>query len=424
MHFLIVLMTGAALLTASPDSTSRVTVKDATSYLRPEYQQLAHKLAISPASVPTNGNQFEKISAGPRYGELLFEDFRNASSLIELEIFLFAEDHDGIAARDILFDKVRQGVEVRYIYDNFGNFFDSAFDGRKVFTGFYRGLSMGGINMRSLTPLHRADPSLIRPECRDHRKIGIIDKRIAYVGGMNITSGSISGWGDTQLRITGPAVQCLRSVMLLNWNDLARNKAQRDELILEVAPDASPEGGSIIQVVPDGYDQPAFMMEEAITWLLDNAKEYIWFETPYFLPPHSIVKAMKRAAGRGVDVRLIVPIETDMSSFDPAFRSCFRECVEGGVRILYRKPPFNHSKTFLCDDYIMAVGSSNLDKISLWSLYEINVLVYDRAKALEQREYLEDVMDEAAEVDLELIDSWDSAELFKQSMLRIISPFL
>ena len=412
----------AASLLAAPSDT--VTVKDATPLIRPEFQGLARKLAISPAFVPTTGNEYELISSGKQYADLLYADFRAAASLIELELFLFGQDPDGARARDILFEKVKEGVEVRYTHDSFGNFFDNIFDGRKVFTGYYDSLSRGGINVRDFSPFYRIDPTLCNPTWRNHRKINIIDKRIAYTGGMNITEGSISGWGDAMLRITGPAVQSLRSILLLNWNDLARRKSEREELNLTVRGNATADGGTILQVVADGADQPAFMAEEAIVWVLEHARDYVWFETPYFLPDKPIIDALGKAAARGVDVRIILPIDSDLPALDPAYRSCLERCFRKGAKILYRKPPFNHSKTLLCDDYLLSVGSTNLDKMSLRSLYEVNVYIYDEPEALRHRRYLEDAMEGAQEVDQAFIDAWDSRERFRQFIFGIISPFL
>ncbi len=424
MHLLCGLLIGASLLAAPSQSADTVYVADATPQIRPHYQGLARKLAVSPAAIPTAGNRLETLRSGKDYSERLFADFREAKNLIELEVFLFGRDPDGRKTRDLLCEKIKEGVEVRYIHENFGNFFDSIFDGRPVFTGYYDSLALGGFNLRNQSPLWKIDPTWANPHWRDHRKINIIDKGIAYTGGMNITEGSMSGWGDTMLRITGPAVQSLRSVLLLTWNDLAVREEDRDVQVLRPAGTARKNDGTIIQVVPDGPDQKALMMEETMIWALDNARDYVWFETPYFLPNRTLLKAMKRAVDRGIDVRLFLPLVSDMTSFDPAYRSSLKDCLDMGIRVFYRNPPFNHSKTFLCDDYILSVGSSNFDRLSLESLYEVNVLIYDEEAALAHKDYLLDALGDSAEADLSLVDSWDFKERFLQFCLGIISPYL
>ncbi|MBR5906630.1 MAG: phosphatidylserine/phosphatidylglycerophosphate/cardiolipin synthase family protein [Bacteroidales bacterium] len=418
MNVLYILVAGVALLSAQPDNAT-VTCKDATPAIQPYYRNLARKLAIKPALMPTGGNDFEIIRAGKRYSELLFSDLESAKDLIELEVFLFGEDKDGKRVRDVLVDKVAQGVTVRYIHDNFGNFFDNAFDGRPNFTGYYRNMRKSGIDVRQHSPLWRPDYTYTDPIYRNHRKINLIDKKTAYVGGMNLSEGSMSGWGDTQIRITGPAVQCVREIFLEDWSRVGPKASETGA----PAPDGEREG-KILQFVADGPDQPAYMMEEVIVWLLEHAKEYVWFETPYFLPTRPVMKAMSKAAERGVDVRVIAPEVTDMTSFDSAFHATAKECVKSGIKLLYRKPPFNHSKTLVCDDYITCVGSSNLDKLSLQSLYEINVLIYDSSAAIDHKAYLTEAQEGAKIADQDYIDSWSASERFKQSLLGIISPWL
>ena len=366
----------------------------------------------------------EMLRSGRSYTELLLDDIDSARSLIELEVFLFGEDSDGIRVCDVLAGKVSQGVEVRYIHDNFGNFFDSVFDGRPVFTGFYHGMQKKGIKLREHSSLLLPDYTYTEPTARNHRKINLIDKKVAYLGGMNISEGSMSGWGDTQVRITGPAVQNVREIFLDDWNRLGPKDTDHGSPTPDALAAPGEDGGKILQLVPDGPDQPAYMMEEAITWLLEHAKKYVWFETPYFSPSPQVLKALKKAAARGIDIRVLVPEVSDMSSFDPAFRAPVKECVESGVKVIYRKPPFNHSKTFVCDDYITCVGSTNLDKLSLQSLYELNVLIYDAPTAIEHKAYLAAEQDGATIADQALFDSWDKSELFKQSLLSLFSHWL
>ena len=316
MHSILSLAICAALSSGPvlpPADTAYI--QDATSFIEPEYQPLARRLSVAPESLPTAGNSFEIIRKGRRFGDLLYQDFRNARELIELEMFLFCDDSDGRMAREILFSRVKDGVIVRYVHDNFGNFFDSIFDGRPVFSGYFDQMSAGGIVKYDFAPLLQIDPTYTYPGQRNHRKIFLIDKEIAYTGGMNISEGSISGWGDCNLRITGPAVQCLRSIFSRNWNKSAKKRADKVNLRLIVSEPSSRPDGIILQTVPDGADAPGFMAEEAMTSALENARDYVWFETPYFNPPRSVVKAITAAARRGIDVRVIVPVENDLPAF-------------------------------------------------------------------------------------------------------------
>lgn len=425
MNFLFILVAGVTLLSSQPDNNAAMTCRDATPAIQPYYRNLARKLAIKPALMPTGGNDFDILRTGKLYSEFLHRDLESAEDLIELEVFLFGEDKDGTKVRDVLVDKVAHGVTVRYLHDNIGNFFDNTFDCRPNFTGYYRNMKKSGIDIRQHSPLWRPNYTFTDPTYRNHRKINLIDKKTAYIGGMNISEGSMSGWGDTQIRITGPAVQCAREVFLEDWNRGAGPKLPETGRLSVAAVDNDCDtNGKILQFVTDGPDMPAYMMEEVIVWLLEHAKEYVWFETPYFLPSSPVMKAMNEAARRGVDVRVISSEVTDMDFCDPAFHATAKECVKSGIKLLYRKPPFNHSKTLVCDDYITCVGSSNLDKLSLQSLYDINVLIYDSSTAIDHKAYLTEAQEGAKIADQDYIDSWSASERFKQSLLGIISPWL
>ncbi len=420
MKLLLLLL--ASVMAAPRVPADTVTVHDATPLIQERFRPLARGLAVSPECVPTSGNDFRIIRSGREFGDLLYSDFRGATRSIEMELFLFCNDSDGYEARDILFGKVKDGVKVNYIHDNFGNFFDSVFDGRPVFSGFADEMVRGGINLVEFAPLYRLYPTFMYPGERNHRKITVIDRSVAYTGGMNISEGSISGWGDCHLRITGPAAGSLRGAFLRNWNKTAR---RRDRCSLVFRVEEAPEReGKILQVVPDGADMPSHMAEDALVWVLDHARDYVWIETPYFYPPRPVVDAIKRCAGRGVDVRVIVPIEQDLPSLAPAFRTYFKECAQAGVKMIYRKPPFNHSKTFLADDYLVCIGTTNLDKISMRRNYEVNTYIYDASTAAAQKEYLLQAQEGSILIGDEEFDSWDAGEYFKRTMLWFISDFL
>ena len=386
--------------------------------IRPEYQEFAHNMAISPASLPTSGNDIRIITVGKDFGELLYKDFRDAGNQIEMELFLFGDDSDGREARDILFSKVKEGVEVKYTHDAFGNFFDSIFDGRPVFKGFYDQMAAGGINVRYFSTLLAFHRSFSTPAQRQHRKIIVMDEKVAYTGGMNITEGSISGWNDCMLRVTGPAVQSLRDIWTLNWNYVGGLFGKKVRVGLEPSAESPVPEGKILQVVPDGPDISAHMAEDAMVWVLENARDYVWFQTPYFIPSGTLLKALKKAAERGLDVRVIIPLVGDLPTFEPVIRSYFKTCLDSGVKVYQRNPPFVHSKTFVCDDYLYCVGSTNLDKLSLKRNYEVNVYIYDEASALEGKETFQEALADSELVTPELFETWDGKEKFNQKFLR------
>ena len=427
MSFLSILLStllfAGSVPAAPPPQNVPVEIPDASAFIRPEFQPFARLLSISGASVPTSGNQFEVITRGPDFGDLLFTDFRNAKRLIEMELFLFGDDKDGLAARELLVSRVQDGVEVKYVHDSFGNFFDAIFDGRPVMDGFFTNMSKRGMQVRDYSPMYRIYWTLTDPGQRQHRKIIVIDEEIAYTGGMNITEGSISGWNDCMLRLTGPSVPCLRSEWARTWNRTKSGK--KGDVFMDIHPVEAPSAeGKIVQIVPDGPDIPAHTAEESYIWALENAKDYIWFQTPYFIPNRQLLGALKKAAERGLDVRVVIPLEGDLPAFEPVIRSYFKTCVESGVKLYLRNPPFVHSKTFVCDDYLVCIGSTNLDKLSLKRNYEVNVYIYDEPTALDLKSVYQDYFSNSVIVNQELFDSWTGKEKFNQKLQRLISPWL
>ena len=410
---------GAVIPSELPERSDTVLVEDATSLIRPGYRGLAKALTFSAASIPTVGNDIEIITNGLHYKELLMQDYRSARDYIELETFLFGSDTSGRVFKKLLSEKVKEGVPVRYTHDNFGNLFDNIFDGRPFFNGYYTSMRKDdGVNLRNFTPARRLNDGLYPMSSRNHRKISVIDGKVAYVGGMNINDGSLGAWEDTHIRVTGPAVMSLRALFLQNWNMLAKGKSGRIPLYL-VKSDSVPTGeGPVFQVFADGPDMPAHSVQDALIWTLDNASRYVYIETPYFMPTRVLVKAMKRAAARGVDVRLLVPRDCDVVAATPVNHSFYKACVRGGVRIFERVDRFVHSKVFVADDYLLYIGSSNMDTVSLLKLYEAGAMIYDENSATKlARSFLNDIKG-CEEVTEATFAGWSSKERFQQTMLK------
>lgn len=418
MNSILTVLLAATVLSGTPASDGGVTVADATPLIRDEYKPLANLLSIRPAFCPTSGNTLEVMRVGTRYKETMTEDFDNAEKLIEIECLLFGDDHDGNEIKALLAEKVDEGVQVRYTHENFGNFFDSIFDGRQVMVGYYDDMSRIGIDKRDFGPLLRFWWTYLHAGQRNHRKINVIDEKIGYIGGMNITSGSLSAWGDAHVRVTGPGVYSLRSIFLQNWNAVGFDKRKEERFDLNISSDKPSADGKILQVVADGPDEPAHMAERALEWVLDNAKQYVYMETPYLVPTQRLLKALKRAAARGVDVRLVVPRVCDMEIVDPINHYYGEECAKAGIKFYFRRPPFNHSKVFVADGYLSCIGSSNLDKLSLKRLYEVNAYIYDEEIAGEILRGMQKAMENSDLMDAEHLVPWTSKEKFDMTLVK------
>ena len=418
---LIPLLCRAFCPSGNSESPDTVYIQDATSLIREQYRPLARFLTFIPASIPTVGNDMEIITDGRRYRQLLTADFSGAKDYIELETMLFASDTSGRFFKDLLLQKVKDGVAVRYTHDNVANLFDNMFDGRTFFNGFYTDMRKRGIDMRNFKPLRRVNDGFYPISSWNHRKISIVDGDVAYVGGMNINDGSMGFWEDTHIRLKGPAVMSLRSMFLQNWNMLSVTRDGRIPLHLVRSETPASGDGPVFQLFADGPDVPAHSVQDALIWTLENASRYVYIATPYFMPTNRLVKAMKSAATRGVDVRVLIARDADMEIASPVNHSYYKNCVRSGVRIFERVDRFVHSKVFVADDYLLYIGSSNMDKQSLLKLYEAGAMIYDEQTATFNAQKFLDDLNGTEEVTETTFAGWSASERFKQKFYRPIS---
>ena len=177
-----------------------------------------------------------------------------------------------------------------------------------------------------------------------------------------------------------------------------------------------------MQVVSEGPFDGHLTMENSYVWLLDNTTDYFYARTPYFSPPRDVLDAMKRAAMRGADVRLIVPGVSDISIMDSVNRSFFRTCLKSGIRIFTSRGAFNHSKTFVTDDYVTSIGSVNMDYRSFRINYEDNAFIYDQPVAGRMKDEFEsDCENICDEITLRDVREWTLLQKVKQGFARLLS---
>lgn len=327
------------------------------------------------------GNSLEIITSGLRKRELLLEDIRRAQQYIHIEYFRFGNDKAGREVRDLLYQKAAQGVQVRFLNNNLV--------GRQIPRSFFRDMRKHGIEMLPYTHIHYGLRTfLMRINRQNHRKIVIIDGKVAYTGGMNLNDNYFYRWRDTHLRIEGPAIARLQVAFIDNWFTCGGKLSHPLPYYMDI-PLCGGEGplkDKTIQIVTDACENPWPTTQMAYEWILQNAREYLYIQTPYFVPPPSFLQALQAASLRGVDVRVMVPRRVDTPLAGPANRSYYKECMEAGIRIYERSGEFIHSKTLVCDDYLSIVGASNLDMRSFVLNNEVNTIIYDTQTALHCKE--------------------------------------
>lgn len=376
--------------------------------IRPAYRPLAQILSDIPAEYPTSGNTVEIIRNGEQKLGMLIRDILDARRYVHMEYFEFLRDHGSYLVRSALMLKGMDGLEVRYIEEDFLNIPHSNY--------LFNSMRHAGVQVEHFSPFW----------CnrRNHQKIVTIDDAIAYTGGMNVGNHYWYEWDDTHLRLTGPCVQQLEALYERMWRRVKGKPSRASAHEGEIPAPEVPEDAYrnvVVQVMADEPEVGHAIMESYI-WMLDHCQDYLYIQTPYFTPPQEVMGAMKRAVARGLDLRLLIPAVTDMKVADPANRSYYKECLEAGIRIFESSGRFNHGKVFVADDYVSSAGSANVDGRSLKHNYENNTYFYDTAVSLDFKRQLLLEFSRAHEVTLEEVESWSFGKRLGNSLCRILGP--
>ena len=317
-------------------------------------------------------------------GENLFPELldalRTAKHHIHIEYYIYENDHIGNAIKNILIEKVRAGVEVRFIYDDFGS--------QGIRKNIVKELLANGV---PAFPFYKINFVKLanRMNYRNHRKLCIIDGRTGYIGGMNVALRYVKGtrkqeWRDTHMRLRGGAVYGIQRAFLVDWYFMARTLITDKVYYPVLSPQIS--NNCIAQVVTSSPVSPWPDIMQGYMRILLEAKKYVYMESPYFLPTEPILFAMRTARQAGVDIRLMLPARTDSKIIEWAGRSYVQAALEAGVMICFYCAGFNHSKLLVCDDSLCTCGSTNVDFRSFENNFEANVFFYDKEMALKMKE--------------------------------------
>ena len=333
------------------------------------YESTINLFSRQSYSMPFINQRTDILTSGYEFFPLLLRDIAAAKSHIHIDMYIFEDDALGLLISDALIAKARQGVEVRIIYDDVGSW--------KVKKRFWERMRDEGIDLEPFMRV-RFPRFTSHVNYRNHRKIIVIDGNVGYIGGMNIALRYVKGkgkqdsWRDTMLRIEGGAVNGLQQTFLLDWYFVDRTLLSDRKYYTKPTSE-----GALMQTVTSGPVGKYPEIMQGYLSIIMSARHYIYFETPYFLPPDAVLLAMKTAAAAGVDVRLLVPRDNDAFLVDWASRSYLREASEAGIKVSLYEGAFLHSKLMVCDDAVSTCGSTNLDFRSFENNFEANTFIYD-----------------------------------------------
>ena len=358
------------------------------------------------------------VDGAAKYQALLAE-IAAARHHVHLEYYIYEPDATGTTLRDALVERARAGVKVRLLLDAIGSararrFFAPLLDAGGELAWFHP-MRFGHVWRRPWANL------------RTHRKIVVIDGAIAYTGGMNVTDEQDERLGDSayrdlHLRLEGDVVRVLQLVFCEDWAYATGSRDFLSEVARET-PRAVEHGPVRAQVLVSGPDSPWEAIHRLHVSAIQAAKTRVWMTTPYFVPGEAAMMALSSAALAGLDVRLLVPRESDSKLVTLAARSYFGPLLMAGVKIYEYGPRMLHSKSLLVDDALVLVGSANFDHRSFRLNFEVSVLFDDRDLAARLAALFEGELAHAPRVQRGRRRSLLGARL-PEALARLMSPLL
>lgn len=365
------------------------------------------------------GNQIQPLINGDEAFPAMLAAIESAQKTVSLSTYIFDNDASGRAFVDALARAVKRKVEVRVLIDAAGT--------RYSWPPVTWRLRHAKIPHARFLPASLLTPWRVATiNLRNHRKLLIVDGKLAFTGGMNIRHGNVladqpkSPVRDLQFRVEGPVVTQLQESFVNDWAFCTREILKGSEWLPELS-----EGGEVIaRVITDGPDGDFEKARWTLLAALAEAQTSVHIVTPYFLPDPALVSALNLAALRGVRVDIILPAQNNLPFVHWASRAMWWQVLERGCHLWLTPPPFDHSKLMIVDGHWVLFGSANWDARSLRLNFELNVECYGREFAQRMESVIEQKLRPAREVTLAETDGRMFAPRLRDAIARLFSPYL
>ena len=386
----------------------------------------------------TDGNSVRFLTTGHDKFVDLFEEVKKAKSYIHMEYFNFRNDSIAGLLFHLLSEKAAEGVEVRALYDAFGN----ASNNKPIDKHMHDSIRALGIDLVKFDPLKFPWVNHIIP--RDHRKIVVIDGRVAYTGGMNVADYYIEGipgigdWHDMHMHLEGPVVDDLHRIFCRMWA-----KSTGEELVgykyfphsgdagmaikgeADVAPAGVENGGGTRLAIVDRHaNKTPSAIRDLFAEMLNTAQRKVMIINPYFVPTHKVRKALKRAIDRGVDVQILLSAKSDIPLTPEASHYVGNNLAKRGAKVYLYHGGFHHTKIMMVDDSYCTVGSSNMDSRSLRCDYEVNTVIFDKAKTMELVRLFNKQLESSTRIEKGYWGTRSAGKKFQGWFGNLLTPFL
>ena len=366
------------------------------------------------------GNRVTLLVDGPTAYKAMFDAIEKAKDYIYLETFTLADDQLGHRLADLLLERRSAGVEVKIIYDAIGSFSSSS--------EYFDRLRSGGVLVHEYHPV---DIRVWRLTQRDHRKLLIVDGKVAFTGGINVSDvyfssspssnkvkkhDTKSSWRDTQVRIEGPAVAEFQKLFLQTW----AQGEEKDNHTEQAPPPLNNVDDDLVRVVASTGGKDEYSIYKTYLNAILLARWRIWVTQAYFSPNDQFISALEDAARRGVDVRIILPGFTDSRFILYTSRAHYTKLLEAGVKLYERDDRLVHAKTAVIDGMWSTVGSSNLDYLSFVHDNEANAVIVGRDFGQQMENLFQHDLSHAQSIELE---KWKQRSIRERMNERFFSLF-
>lgn len=364
-----------------------------------------------------DGTKTEYLSPGEKAFPVILRELEKAEKYIFIEFFILSEESMWEEIFDVLKRKIANGVEVRLIFDDFGSI-------TRQYRHFVKRLEAAGVSVKVF---NKIKPSVnIFMNNRNHRKIIVIDGKVAFTGGMNIADEYLNRttlhgyWMDCAIMLKGKAVTSFVVMFLSMWGYCTKKYQYFNRYIVNEYVEAK----GFVQPYNDGPINDKNPAEGIYMQLLNTAQKYVYIITPYLIVDHTMIKELVLASNSGIDVRIITPKIPDKGYVHPVTQHSYEELLENGIRIFEYTPGFIHSKIFVSDDSVATVGTVNMDYRSFYFHFECGVWLCRTDSVTDIKEHFLEIQNKSEEINLEVWKKRPLRQKLKQTMLYLFAPFM
>lgn len=385
------------------------------------YQDMMLMNLSSSMALYTQDNNVDIFINGNQKFNALLKEIQGARDHIHIMYYIFREDDIGRRLMDALIGKVKEGIEVRFLYDHIGS--------RDLTDAFIQPFKEAGGKVVAFFP-SRIPFLNIRVNYRNHRKIVVIDGKVGFIGGLNVgdeylgLNQRFGYWRDTHLCIQGSAVVQLQTQFFLDWNLSSPDQLRANPRYFPEDEIRSLPGKTGVQIVSSGPNAAMQQVKNAYIKLINKAKKSVWIQTPYFIPDDSLLNALKMAVLSGVDVRIMIPKVPDHKMVYWATYSYLGDLLPLGVKCFLYKKGFLHAKTIVVDGIAASVGTANFDIRSFKLNFETNAFLYDQKIATKMMQIYEKDIKNSVRLPYHEYELRSRMQRIKESFARLLSPIL